>query len=129
MQYSFRRDYRFCRRRNDDHDSAHNVRHHPPPGRAYRMPPDDGGMTTVLEVRRYLRSEHAIADREGVMQLGARLRPVRGGDAIGQMPRPELIGVAWACRQPQLELALGLARQIQDHERARWSDNPAPPIP
>jgi hypothetical protein len=23
--------------------------------------------------------------------------------------------VTWACREPQLELALGLARQIQDH--------------
>src|SRR5258708_35494121 len=62
------------------------------------------------------RSEHAIADREGVMQLGARGFLVRGSHSIGQMPRPELIAGAWVCREPQLELGLGLARQRPGHE-------------
>src|SRR6476469_1873015 len=63
------------------------------------------------------RSDHAIADREGVMQLGARdFALVRGSHSIDQMPRPKLIAVAWVCREPQLELVLGLTRQRQDHE-------------
>src|SRR6266852_3892032 len=31
------------------------------------------------------------------------------------MPWPELIGAAWACGETQLELALRLTRQVQDH--------------
>src|SRR3954468_20707471 len=32
------------------------------------------------------------------------------------MPWPELIGAAWACSQSQFELALGVSRQMQDHD-------------
>jgi len=64
-----------------------------------------------------LLSEHAIADREDVILLGAGFfAAVRRGDAIGQMPGSELIRMARACGEPQLEPALGLARQIQDHD-------------
>src|ERR1700719_1657830 len=62
-------------------------------------------------------SEHAIADREGVMEVGAPcFALVRRSHSIGQMPRPELIGGTWACREPQLELVLRLTRQSQNHE-------------
>src|SRR5713226_6354639 len=51
------------------------------------------------------------------MELGARgFALVRGSHSISQMPRPELIGVTWACREPQLELVLGLTWQSQDHK-------------
>ena len=62
-------------------------------------------------------SKHAIADREGVVLLAAGfLAPAGGGHLIGEVPRAELIGPAWVCRQPQLEAALRLTRQIQDHD-------------
>src|SRR3954447_7200821 len=62
------------------------------------------------------RLTHAIADRESVILLGARFFAItRRGDAIRKMPWSELIGRAWACRQPQPELALGLTGQMQDH--------------
>ncbi len=39
-------------------------------------------------------SKHAIADREGVMGLGAHhAARIRGGEPVGQMPRSEPIGV------------------------------------
>ena len=38
------------------------------------------------------------------------------GDAIDQMPRPELIGMTGVGRQPQLEQALRLVRQIEHHD-------------
>ena len=64
--------------------------------------------------------KHAIADREGIVEFGTgRFTHLRKGDPIGQMPWSELIGVTWACREPQLELALDLARQIQDHNAVR----------
>src|SRR5437773_6173522 len=59
--------------------------------------------------------EHAIADREGVMWLGPR-QLARRCQAIGQMPRSELIGMAGVRREPQLEPAWRLARQIEDHD-------------
>ena len=54
------------------------------------------------------------------MGLGARHSAhISSGDPIGQVPRSELIGVAWTCREPQLELALRLTRQIQNHDAVR----------
>src|SRR5437879_3114751 len=75
-------------------------------------------------------SEHAIADREDVILLAAGFfAAVRGGDAIGQMPRSELIRMARAGGEAQLEPALGLARQIQDHDAvggAKFEQNRTP---
>jgi hypothetical protein len=66
----------------------------------------------MMKIRRIGKNlEHAVADRERVIRSAARAITGRR-DAIGQMPRPELIGVRRACREPQLELALGLARQM-----------------
>src|SRR5215217_4232553 len=62
--------------------------------------------------------EHAIADRERVMRLGPR-QLARRCQAVGQMPGSELIGMAGARREPQIEPALRLARQIEDHDAVR----------
>jgi hypothetical protein len=55
----------------------------------------------------WLASEHAIADRERIVRREA--DGLGGGcrhDAIGQMPRPELIGMARVRREPQLVPAM-----------------------
>src|SRR5580692_9927897 len=62
-------------------------------------------------------SEHAIADGEGIVLFDAGGVAATGrGDAIGQMPWPELIGAAGVRGEPKLELALELAGYVKDHD-------------
>src|ERR1700730_513158 len=61
-------------------------------------------------------SEHAIAEREGVVALRRVGVAFRWHDAVGEMPRAELKGMRGACRQAQLELALSLAGQVEHHD-------------
>src|SRR5580704_2332647 len=52
-------------------------------------------------------SEHAIADRKSVMNARVgRLVRVRKRDAVGEVPRSELLGAAGIGGKPQLELAM-----------------------
>src|SRR3954469_24691465 len=59
--------------------------------------------------------EYPIPYRKSVVRLAAHGLACRSGYAVGQMPGPELLGVAGAWGKPQLELQLRLARQVEHH--------------
>jgi hypothetical protein len=59
-------------------------------------------------------SEHPVADRKGVVQrVGRQFGRVRRADEIGEVPRAELIGAAWVCRQPPALSAMPLRNEIK----------------
>jgi hypothetical protein len=57
--------------------------------------------------------------------MGRRPGRIRRADAIGEMPRAELIGAARVGRQPQLELQLRLVRLVQKIDRQNQGNGPA----
>src|SRR4051794_31384953 len=72
----------------------------------------------IKSLRSAFASEHAVADRERIIRREAdRLGCGCRCNAIGQVPRPELIGMARVRRKTQLEQPLRLARQVQ-HQHA-----------